>query len=71
LDRRDGAGERIHLPAPSLIPLATAIGITLALVGLVLSWWFTALGGVILVISVLRWIGLVRQEIASLPAERR
>ena len=32
------AREEIHLPAPSLIPFATAVGITIALVGLIISW---------------------------------
>jgi hypothetical protein len=52
------------------VPLFTAGGITLALVGLILSWWFVVAGGVITLIAVGRWIRDVRAEIASLPAER-
>jgi hypothetical protein len=70
-EHRNGARERIHLPAPSLIPLATAVGITVALVGLILSWLFVVLGSVIFLIAVLRWVKLVRQEMASLPSDRR
>ena len=66
----NGAGEQIHLPGPSLIPLATAAGITLALVGLILHWWITAAGLTITVIAVWRWISPVREEIAELPTER-
>ena len=67
---RDGAGEQIHLPGPSVIPLVTAAAITVTLVGLILSWWFVIAGGVVLVIAIGRWISLVREEVASLPTER-
>jgi hypothetical protein len=36
-EQRDGAIEEIHLTGPSLVPLFTAIGLTLGLVGLILS----------------------------------
>ena len=61
--------EQIHLPGPSLIPLTTAIGITIMLVGLILSWWFVATGATILVVSVVRWVHTVRSDIDSLPPE--
>jgi hypothetical protein len=65
----DGAGEQIHLPGPSLIPLATAAGITVTLVGLILAWWITAAGLVVTAIAVARWIAAVRDDIASLPRD--
>jgi hypothetical protein len=68
---RDGGREQIHLPGPSVIPLVTAAAITVTLVGLILSWWFVLAGGVVLVIAVGRWISMVREEVASLPTERR
>lgn len=69
--QRNGAeAEEIHLPGPSLVPLATAAGITLALLGLILTWWFVVAGGVITLLAVLHWIRDVREEIESLPAER-
>ena len=69
---RNGAdSEEIHLPAPSLLPLFTAGGITLTLLGLIWSWWFVAAGGLITLIAVVRWIGAVRGDIESLPAGRR
>ena len=34
------AGEDIHLPGPSILPLLVAIGITCAIIGLKLSIWF-------------------------------
>ena len=44
-EHRDGAIEEIHLPGPSLVPMFTAIGIAVGLVGLIFSWPFVALGG--------------------------
>jgi Cytochrome c oxidase subunit IV len=67
----NGAREQIHLPGPSVLPLVTAVAITFALVGLILSWWFVLVGGVVLVIAVGRWISVVREEVASLPTDRR
>jgi hypothetical protein len=66
----NGAIEEIHLPGPSLIPMFTAVGITVTLVGLILAWPFVAAGGLITVISVIRWIGDVRRDVEELPTER-
>jgi hypothetical protein len=63
--------EEIHLPGPSLLPLYTAIGITLALLGLIMSWWITAAGGLIAFIAVVRWVSTVGEEIEALPTDRR
>jgi hypothetical protein len=68
---RDGPIEEIHLPAPSLVPMFTAAGITLALVGLILAWPFVAVGGLITLFSVVRWVLDVRRDIERLPAEHR
>jgi hypothetical protein len=67
----NGGREQIHLAGPSLLPLATAVGLTLALMGLVLSWWFVAAGGAVLLVSLFRWIRAARVEFDSLPSERR
>jgi hypothetical protein len=63
--------EQIHLPGQTAVPLVTALAITVALVGLVLSWWFVAAGGALFLIAVSRWIRDVREDIESLPTERR
>jgi len=67
-EHSDGGIEQIHLPGPSLVPMFTGIGITLALVGLILSWWIVAFGGVVAVISVVKWIRDVQQDIEQLPS---
>lgn len=67
----DGKRDQIHLPGPSLLPLAAAVGLTVGLVGLVLSWWFVGLGAAIFLVTAVRWVQAVRVEIDSLPSERR
>ena len=62
-------GEEIHLPAPSLIPVLSGLGVTLAVVGLVLSWAITAVGLIIVVLTTIRWIRDTRRDIEELPLE--
>lgn len=68
--QRDGHADQIHLPGPSLLPLFMAIGITLALLGLILSWPFVAAGAAITLFTTWRWIKAAREEYEQLPTER-
>jgi heme/copper-type cytochrome/quinol oxidase subunit 1 len=61
--------EQVHLPEPSYLPVATAFGITLLLVGVVLTWILSIIGGIIFIVAVVRWIRETRQDIAKLPLE--
>jgi hypothetical protein len=70
-DHPNGAIEEIHLPGPSVVPMFTAAGITMALVGLILSWPFVAAGGLITFIAVVVWIRDVRRDIEELPTDAR
>jgi uncharacterized membrane protein YidH (DUF202 family) len=63
------AGEAIHLPGPSYLPVATAFGVSIAVVGVVLSWVIVGIGLVIAVIAIWRWVGETRRETAELPLE--
>jgi hypothetical protein len=63
------AGEEIHLPGPSAVPVVNALGITIALVGLTLSWPFVAVGAAIFLCSLVRWIGDTRRDVDELPAD--
>jgi hypothetical protein len=68
----DGApppGEAVHLPGPSYLPAVTALGITLALVGVVVTWVITGIGVVITVVAVTRWIRETREDISELPLQ--
>ena len=63
------AGEEIHLPGPTIIPLVAAIAITLIVIGTTLGWWLSIVGGVILVLTIIRWIQDTRRDIESLPEQ--
>lgn len=66
----NGAREQIHLPGNTLLPLYTALGITLALLGLILSWPFVAAGGAVTALSVYFWIKEATHDYERLPRER-
>jgi Flp pilus assembly protein TadB len=63
------AGEEIHLPGPTIIPLAAAIAITLIVIGTTLGWWLSIVGGVALVLILIRWIQDTRRDVGSLPEQ--
>jgi type IV secretory pathway TrbD component len=63
------AGEAIHLPGPSYLPVIVAVGVTIALVGVVLNWVVFGLGVAITVVAILRWVSQLRAEMAELPLE--
>jgi type IV secretory pathway TrbD component len=63
------AGEAIHLPGPTYLPVATAVGITIAVVGVVQNWVLVALGLLITVVAVVRWIRDTRRDMAELPLQ--
>jgi hypothetical protein len=62
-------GEEIHLPGPSILPLLTAVGITLLLVGVTTFIEFTVVGAVLTVGCVVRWIKDTRHEVNELPLD--
>jgi uncharacterized membrane protein YidH (DUF202 family) len=63
------AGEAIHLPGPSYLPAATAAGIAIAVVGVVIWWVLVVIGVVIAVVAIWRWIREAREEMAELPLQ--
>jgi hypothetical protein len=62
-------GEEIHLPGGSILPLTTALGVTLLVIGTTIWWVWSALGVVIMVVSVGLWIKDVRHDVDELPEE--
>jgi hypothetical protein len=65
------AGEEIHLPGPTVMPLVATLGITMALIG-VLEGWVLWVPGVLLTLGVAwRWIRDTQREIDELPLEHR
>jgi hypothetical protein len=62
-------GEEIHLPGPSILPILTAVGITLALIGITTFIEFTVVGVILTVGCIVRWIKDARREIDELPLD--
>jgi Flp pilus assembly protein TadB len=61
------AGEQLHMPSPSLLPVLLAVGLTLALVGVTVSNIFTIVGLLITIPVLVLWIRSARAETAELP----
>jgi len=68
-DQAPPAGEAIHLPGPSMLPVLVALGITIAIVGVVLNWAVFAAGLAIALYTIVRWVREMRADIADLPLE--
>ena len=62
-------GEEIHLPGPSVVPVLTALGITLALVGITTFFVLTVIGVLLTLGCVVRWIRETRAEVDELPLD--
>jgi hypothetical protein len=62
-------GEEIHLPPPTVLPVLTAVGITLTLVGLTTFIVLTVAGGLLTLGCVIAWIKSTRAQVDELPLE--
>jgi hypothetical protein len=62
-------GEAVHLPAPSYLPAVTAVGITLAVTGIVIHPVIAVIGVLITLVAVVRWIRETREDMSELPLE--
>ena len=63
------AGEEIHLPGPTILPFVMAIGITLIVIGTTITWFLSAIGGVIFIWTTIRWIRDTRRDVSELPED--
>jgi hypothetical protein len=63
------AGEAIHLPGPSYLPVVTAAGVSMAVIGVVLWWILVVIGAVVALVAIIRWLGETRTDISELPLE--
>ncbi len=62
-------GEEVHIPGPSLIPFACAVGITLVVIGTTIDPMLSVVGLIIFLVTVFRWIRDTRHDMAALPEE--
>jgi hypothetical protein len=63
------AGEAVHLPGPTYLPVITAAGVAMAVVGVVVWWVLVAIGVMVTIVALWRWIRETRQDMADLPLE--
>jgi hypothetical protein len=68
-DMTPPAGEDIHLPGPSVLPLVVALALTAMVIGLTISWWFSIVGSIVFLVAVGRWALDTRRDIEDLPEE--
>jgi hypothetical protein len=64
-------GEEVHLPGPSILPVLTALGITLALVGVTTYIELTIVGAILAIVCCVRWFKETRRELDELPLDTR
>jgi hypothetical protein len=64
------ASEQVHLPDPSYLPAVLALGVTIAIVGVIKSWIVVAIGVLIFLVALIRWIRQTREEMSELPLGR-
>ena len=63
------AGELIHMPAPSILPVLNAVGLSLAIVGITISRVFVIAGLLLFLSTAIVWIRGARREMEELPLE--
>jgi hypothetical protein len=63
------AGEEVHMPEPSALPLINAASLAIAIVSITLSWWLVGAALIVFLATTVRWIRDVRRDIANLPLE--
>jgi hypothetical protein len=59
--------EEVHLPDPSYLPAVLAFGLSIAVIGVIMSWVVVAIGAIIFLVALVRWIRQTREEMAELP----
>jgi hypothetical protein len=62
-------GEEIHLPGPTILPVLTAVGLTLFLIGFTTFIEFTVAGAVLSIWCVVHWMKDTQREIDELPLD--
>jgi hypothetical protein len=63
------AGELIHLPNPSILPLLNAVGLALGIIGIPISLILVIPGFALFAVTAAIWIRSARREMDELPLE--
>jgi hypothetical protein len=62
-------GEQIHMPAPSILPILNAVGLSTAIVGITISRVLIVAGLLLFLGTAIAWIRGARREFEELPLE--
>ncbi len=63
------AGEHIHMPEPSILPLLNAIGLAGVIVSITLSIWLVIVSAILFLTTTVIWIRAAAREVNDLPLE--
>lgn len=63
------AGDEIHMPESSIVPLVNSAALAGAIVCITLSWLLVAVFMAVFLISTIRWVADTRRDIAQLPLD--
>jgi hypothetical protein len=63
------AGEEIHLPGGTVLPLLLTIGITMTLIGVTTQWYLVALGVILTLVVIVRWTLDTKRDVDHLPLD--
>jgi hypothetical protein len=63
------AGEHLHLPNPSLLPLLNAVGLSIGIVGIPISLILVIPGLALFAVTAVIWIVGARRELDELPLD--
>lgn len=63
------AAEVVHMPEPSYLPVVLAFGMLLALGGILMNTVISAIGVIIVLVALFRWVDQTRRDMAELPLE--
>lgn len=63
------AGEEVHMPPSSALPLINAAALAIAIVSITISWWLVGAALIVFIGTSVRWIRDVRRDIAELPLD--
>ena len=63
------AGEQIHLPEPSILPVLNAVGLSIAIIGIPISLVLVVPGLVLFFVTAAIWIASARRDFDELPLD--
>lgn len=63
------AGEHVHMPESSILPLLNAVGLAGVIVSITMSIWLVIAFGILFLTTTVVWIRAAAREVNELPLE--